>query len=160
MFEFRVTKYDPAFRDPKGVHLRDDWTSVHDIGLPFDGKILTNAEYQRIESAYIAIALAFLHESGISYLTVLGLEYHDTAPLPFSEGEAIPLKKIETIVPRVLREELWCRFEGPDSFIHIGHDYYMYVGVPAACPKAHALASDLGMFVEPFQSPHGDADTE
>ena len=158
MFEFRVTKYDPAFRSPNGAYLRDDWTSVNDVGQSFDGRLLTNAEYQRVESAYIASALAFLRESGTTSMKVRGLEYHGSAPLPFGEGAVVSLEQAEAIVPRVLREEFWCKLDGSDSFVHIGYDYYMYVGVPIACPKAHALAVNLGLFVEPFQSPYGDPD--
>jgi hypothetical protein len=158
MFEFRITKYDPAFRDPNGAYLRDDWTSVSDVGLSFDGKLLTNTEYRRVESAYIASALAFLRESGTTSLNVNGLEYHGSTPLSFSEGAVVSLEQAETILSHVLREDLWCKLEGPDSFIHIGYDYYMYVGVSVVCPQAQALAVSLGLFVESFQSPYGDAD--
>jgi hypothetical protein len=158
MIQFRVTKYDPAFRDPNGAYHRDDWTSVSDIGQSFEGTLLTNAEYERVESAYIASALAFLRESGISCLTVRGLEYHGDASLPFGDGAVISLEQAETIIPRLLREELWCKLEGQDSFVHIGYDYYMYVGVPVICPDAHAFAVRFGLFVEAFQSPYHDLD--
>ena len=66
------------------------------------------------------------------------------------------MTEIGEVVRRVLREEFWCRLEGAGAFIHVGYDYYMYVGIPQACPSAEALASQLGLFVEPFRSPYGE----
>ena len=57
-------------------------------------------------------------------------------------------------VGHVLREEFWCRFEGQDAFVHVGYDYYMYVAVPHAVPQAVLLAQQVGLFVEPFESPY------
>jgi hypothetical protein len=50
MFEYRVTKYDPAHRAASGAY-RDEWTSFSDIGRSFGGVILTVEQYQRIEDA-------------------------------------------------------------------------------------------------------------
>jgi hypothetical protein len=158
MFEYRVTKYDPAFRDTSGAYNRAEWTAVSDIGRSFNGEPLTEAEYLRVESAYIATALEFLRESGVSSLVVRGLENHREAALTFGNGAHLSLEQVGVSLSRVLREEFWCKLEGPDSFVHIGYDYYMYLGVPTACPKAEQLAASLGLFVESFQSPYGDLD--
>jgi hypothetical protein len=155
MLKFRVTKYDPTLRAPDGAYLRDVWTSVSDIGRIFSGEKLTDVEYERVESAYIASALAFLRESDVSSLAVCRLENHFGATLTFGNGAHLSLEQIAATLPRVLREEFWCTLEGPDSFIHIGYDYYMYIGMPSACPGAQQLAASLGLFVEPFQSPYG-----
>jgi hypothetical protein len=152
--EFRVTKYDPAFRNSGGAYSRDDWTSIDDIGRPFSGVILTEAEYRRAEDAYVAAAVAFMREAGVPSLAVAGLENHADAPLPFSDGVILGLDDAAAVVRLVLREELWCRLEGPGAFIHLGYDFYMYIGIPRACPEVEQLARRLGLFVEPFQSPH------
>jgi hypothetical protein len=55
---------------------------------------------------------------------------------------------------RVLREEFWCRLEGPEAFVHFGYDYYLYVGVPRACPEAEQATRRAGLFVESFRSPY------
>jgi hypothetical protein len=54
----------------------------------------------------------------------------------------------------MLREELWCRLEGQSGFVHIGWDYYMYIGVPHRCPKAEFLVEELGLHPELFPSPY------
>ena len=158
MFEYRITKYDPAYRDVAGAYTRDEWTSVSDVGRSFEGTPLTKAEYKRVENAYVASALEFLRESNVRSLAVRGLENYRGALLAFGEGDAISLEKIEPILSQVLREEFWCKLEGPNSFIHVGYEYYMYIGVPSPCPKSEQRASSLGLFVEPFQSPYGDQD--
>ena len=158
MIEFRITKYNPAFRDANGAYRRDEWTSASDVGQSFNGQLLTTAEYQRVEAAYVTSALALLRAAGSTSLRVTGLEYPvSTPPLPLHEGAVVSLAEAAAIVAGVLRDEFWCKLEGPNSFVHIGHDYTMYVGVPIACPQAEDLASRLGLFVESFLSPYREA---
>jgi hypothetical protein len=154
VFEFRVTKYDPAFRDNGGAYTRNEWTSIGDIGRAFSGEVLTEAEYQRVEDAYTVVVIAFLQEAGVTSLKVVGLENHSAIPLSFGEGSILDAVEAGIVLRRVLREEFWCRLERPNAFIHLGYDYYMYVGVPSACPTSEALARRLGLFVEPFRSPY------
>ncbi len=154
VFEFRVTKYDPAHRDATGEYTRDEWTSVEDIDQTFGGVVLTKAEYERAEDAYATAAVAFLREAEVPSLAVTGLENAKGVPLPITEGSLIGLAGIDEMVRRLLREEFWCRLEGVGAFVHVGWDYYMYVGVPRPCPSAAALAGQLGLFVEQFRSPY------
>jgi hypothetical protein len=156
VFEFRVTKYDPAHRDRHGVYTRDEWTSVSDIGRAFGGVVLTEVEYRRVEDAYATATVAFLREAEVPSLAVAGLENHAALALPFAEGLSLRLSEIGEVVRRVLREEFWCRLEGTGAFVHIGWDYYIYVGVPSPCPGALALARQLSLFVEPFRSPYSE----
>jgi hypothetical protein len=154
VFEFRVTKYDPAYRDARDAYTRDEWTAVSDIGRDFAGVVLTEPEYQRVEDAYVAASLAFLREAGVLSLIVAGLENSARLPLPFSEGSVLSLSDAASVIRQVLREEFWCRLEEAGAFVHIGYDYHMYVGVTRPCPNAEGLARQLGLFVEPFRSPY------
>jgi len=43
--EYRVTKYDPAWRDASGAYIVDEWTSVTDIGRAFGGRPDSHARY-------------------------------------------------------------------------------------------------------------------
>jgi hypothetical protein len=154
LFEFRVTKYDPAHRDRHGIYTRDEWTGVSDIGRAFGGVVLTEPEYRRVEDAYATTAVAFLREASVETLAVAGLENDTAVPLLFAEGSLLGLAEVEHAVQRMLRAEFWCRLEGAGAFVHVGYDYYMYVGVPVACPDAAALARQFGLFTEPFPSPY------
>ena len=153
MFEYRVTKYNPAFRDANGCYMLDEWTSFGEIGDSFAGVVLTAEQYQRVEDSYIASALRFLHDSGQTSLTVEGLEEH-RGKSEFREGQAINTNQLGRIIRRILRNEFWCRIVGQGCFLHFGYDYYLYVGVPHECPESIELAQNLGLFVESFPSPY------
>ena len=156
MLQYRITKYDPSFRDAGGRYTRDEWIMVGQIGQSFGGVVLTREDYQRVEDAYVAVALGFLGESGIASLTVKGLENSRARLIPFGEGSALGLEQVAEVIRRLLREELWCRLQGDEGFIHVGWDYYMYVGVPCPCPKSQQLARRSGLFVEELRSPYLD----
>jgi hypothetical protein len=72
--EYRVTKCNPAFRDQSGAYTKDEWTLFKQIGQTFSGVQFTSAEYERVEDAYVEVALSFLRESGLSSMKVAGLE--------------------------------------------------------------------------------------
>ncbi|MFI4979755.1 MAG: hypothetical protein ACHQIO_05355 [Nevskiales bacterium] len=152
MIEYRVTKYDPALRDSVGSYVPVEWTSVTDIGSAFTGGTLTPAIYQTVEDAYVSAAILFMEEAQQSSLKIEGLESMRSTAVP--PAQTISVSALDPVLRSLLREEYWCRLEGSKSFIHIGWDYYMYVGVPIRCPKAEAAASKLGLFVEPFLSPY------
>jgi hypothetical protein len=153
MLQFRITKYDPALRDARGAYQRDVWISPSQIGRAFEDEVFTEAEYLQVEAAYVTAAIAFLQEAGVTALTVEGLENPRGAALPFTEGSPLGLEEIAEALRRILREDFWCRLEGPEAFLHVNWDYYLFVGVPIACPAAEALAQQLGLFVEPCISP-------
>jgi hypothetical protein len=155
--EYRVTKYNPAFRNLAGGYTREEWTSVKDVGRLFGGIVLTQEEYGRIEYAYVQVALAFLREAGLSSLRVQGLENGRGHDLAFGENTVLTIDQVGDVIRRVLNEEFWCRLEGDDGFVHVGWDYYMYIGVSRLCPEAEARAGNLGLYVEEFRSPYNEA---
>jgi hypothetical protein len=154
--EYRVTKYNPALRDHSGAYTKVEWVSFTQIGQTFSGVLLTADEYERVEEAYVQAAVSFLRESGLSSMRVAGLENHRVQSLDFQNDSVLPLDRIGEIIPRILREEFWCRFEGSNGFIHFGWDYYMYIGVSHPCPTARARATELGLYVEEFASPYAE----
>lgn len=82
------------------------------------------------------------------------MENRNEQTLSFDEGDALSIEQIADVLRKLLREELWCRLEAADAFVHTGYDYYMYVGVPRLCPAARRHAEDLGLYVEGFASPY------
>jgi hypothetical protein len=156
--EYRVTKYDPALRDERGAFTGHDWISIKDVGCSFDGVTLTQARYEEVERAYVNAALAFLQEAGVTTLRVENLESNRVKNLDFKEGEALSLDRVREAIPRLLRGEFWCRLQGAEEFIHIGWDYYMFIGVPHPCPAARAFATTLGLYVKDFPSAYKNLD--
>ena len=157
MIEYRVTKYDPASRDARGAYIKEEWTSVTDIGRAFAGVALTDGEYRRVEQAYVDSALAFLRGGGLSSLTVAGLENHKRLALEFGEGSVFSVDQVGDLIRQIIRGEFWCRLEGQGGFVHFGWDYYMYIGVPHRCLEAEQLAEELGLYPEEFASPYSKA---
>jgi hypothetical protein len=152
--QFRVTKYNPVHRTGNGSFMLEDWTSSADIGRSFNGVVLTEAKYKAVEDAYSETALAFLQEAEVSHLVVVGLENHNGAAGVPSEGDVLALSEIPSVLSSILRERYWCKLENPQAYIHVGYDFYMYVGVPVVCPAAAALAKRSTLYVEPFLSPY------
>jgi len=154
MYQYRVTKYNPKFRSATGSYMVDDWTSRSDIGKTFGGTLLTEERYLSIEQAYLQAASALLAEANIVQLKVVGLENRGGMSNVPPEGSLIPSSRVPQVLRSLLREEYWCKLEGSKSFIHVGYDYYMYVGLPAKCLNAVAAAKNLDLFVEVFPSPY------
>jgi tetratricopeptide (TPR) repeat protein len=126
--EYRVTKYNPAFRDHSGAYTKEEWTFFRQIGPTFSGVPFTSAEYERVANAYVEVALSFLRESGLSEMRVAGLE-NRMQTLDFQNDRVLPFERIGEIIRRILREEFWCRSEGNDGFIRLG---LLYVSWHAA----------------------------
>ena len=118
------------------------------------GRRLTLSEYETVETKYVNAAVAFLHEAGIHELTVRGLESAKNGKPSVSEGVSVRLEQLPDILRALLREEFWCRLESQVAYLHVGYDYYLYVGVPSPCPAAELASSQAGLFVEPLPSPY------
>ena len=50
MFCWRITKYNPDYRNKKGHYLLDAWTEHSDIGRSYDGKKATFLEHHELNA--------------------------------------------------------------------------------------------------------------
>jgi hypothetical protein len=154
MKQYRVTKYNPEFRKADGSYFNDEWTSFSDVG-----KSVSEDEYKRVENAYIESAINFLEEQGISQLKINNLENafgEDEPGIELSNGEVLEVDALKVVLKSILREKYWAKLENANAFIHLGYDYYMYVGVPNESKSAQKFAESKGLFVEEFISPYND----
>ncbi|MBQ9756990.1 MAG: hypothetical protein IJW15_01055 [Clostridia bacterium] len=159
---YRITKYNPEFRDKEGHYTANSWTSVSDIGKTFGDGILTVAKYKQTEDTYVEAVKIILKEKGISKMTVCGLEKNNDAKEGgFSSKEEsffervtnnsyVELLEIETAVRLTLREAIWCSLlsDKEDVKIEFGYDYYMYVRCDAVEESTKQKILDMGSFVE------------
>jgi len=153
MHEYRITKYDPDRRDEHGAYPDDDWTAFSDIGREFGGVVLTVEEYGRVENAYLAAVRVFVEAAGIDEFFVRGLERHGKPALELQEGQRLGLAEALDVVRGLLGEEgFWCRLEADGGFVHIGWDYYMYVGAVADVTSITPAVEALGLHIEPHWS--------
>jgi hypothetical protein len=168
---WRITKYNPAFRDGRGAYLKDEWTSVSDVGKSFEGAVLTFEEYRKIEDAYVSTAVSFVSEAGLDSLTITYLETYGVSesraeelrdiafdPKLAKKGMTLSREAVADVCRLVLRETFWCKLESEGGFyIHFGYDYYIYIGSPAPSEQAIAYGGRQGLFVEDMASPYVDA---
>jgi hypothetical protein len=171
VFSWRITKYNPKNRDFNGVYLiKNEWTSYSEIGNVLDEKIFTYKEYFKIENAYVSAIILFMECNNLESLKVTALgksfalnnkdnylsEKMKRAFNGIKEGLNIDKSSIDSIARLVLREELWCKFESKDMFVHFGWDYYMYIGSFNKCEKYIQKIRENGLFVEEYESPYLD----
>jgi hypothetical protein len=169
-YQWRVTKYNPDFRDENGHYtLNEEWTCPSEIGKIISGKEFTLDEYLQVEAAYVNAVIKFIEESGINSLRILKLskwkisEDDKTSNLYEAEFEQLVLKEdlivnkneIRLICKMVLRNFLDCQLYFKDKFfVHFGWDFYMYIGSYVNCSLASEFATNNGLFVEQIQSPY------
>ena len=169
MHQWRVSKYNPRFRNRKGVYQADDWTCPSDIGKVFNGHRLELDEYLAMEDRYVSTAMHFREESGLSSLTVVGLETEiEVSPTvrqigldelllqgsELQEEQQLSGAELARACRLNLRNLLYCKVEESGKFfIHFGYDYYMYLGSFLPCPDSVRYGQEVGLFVEPMRSP-------
>lgn len=173
MLQFRVSKYDPRFRDAQGRYLKSEWTSIADLGRTFAGDVLTAEAYLRVEDAYIEAIREFLAACRIDSVRVTDLETRadpgsDCDELTLAargvsladvralrEGALIPVGTLDPVLRAALRELIWFRLSGHDGcYVHFGYDYYVYCGCDAAPGEVTLTEPPAGLFREVFPSPY------
>lgn len=159
MHQYRLTKYDPALRDERGAFTGDDWIQVSDIGDSFAGVRLTLASYLEVEGRHLAALASFIDESGTERLVAEGVESAEGG-FGIDEGDVLTPIEATDVVRRMLRGEGWCRLVDGDRFyIHVGWDYYFYVGSDTPCEKSIEFAQQRGLFIDhDFRSPYLNSD--
>lgn len=73
MYNYRIKKYNPKFRDEFGRYTKDEWTSIYDIGKIYDKFEFSKESYSLIEDSYINSILKILEIKNISSMTIKNL---------------------------------------------------------------------------------------
>jgi len=148
MTEYRITKYNPKKRNKFGHYLdKDEWTEFSEVGTN-----VTLKECEAVEASYIQSAKDFIISCGIEKLKVVALEDYQKRSR-YKKNDLVPAAVLEIELQSLLRGDFWCRLESDYGFIHVGHDYYMYIGVNKVDPKIIERVSNRGLFVEEYISP-------
>lgn len=171
MNSWRVTKYNPKYRDNNGFYTRanQEWYLYSQIGEIYNGTKFTYSEYKKVEDAYVNAILYFMRDTGLNTLQIVGLSKnkklektkHNSQKMiqvikPLKEQSIVNMNDIKYITRWNLRDDslFGCHFQSQDMFIHFGWDYYMYIGSTKECKDAIAKTEALGLFVEPMESPY------
>ena len=163
MKKFRITKYDPCFRNDSGKYLRNEWSSYYDIGKAFCDGILTKSEYLKKEEAYIQAVELLCDANELNSMRVVKLEKHCPQEiytlLSREEKSFVNDMQNEMLVERhdmskvckmILREIVWAQLESTDESLRIefGYDYYMYAICKVMSEKLRKKIRESGLFVE------------
>jgi hypothetical protein len=170
---WRISKYDPAWRDENYAYLRDEWNSVGDIGRSFEGVTLDAATYLATETALVEAVRAFMADADVQALTVTGFEgpspedYErlDKGALPDShelawrmrqlhESDEVTGPVIDQVLRLLLRQVFWCRLVDAQRFaVHCSEYLYVHIGTIAPSERALARVQGLGLYVDPWRDP-------
>jgi len=164
---FRITKYNPKFRDDNDVFTNDEWTSYYDIGETFSNSKFTLADYIKWEKKYMDAIHIIMKANNIEYLKVSDLEKcSDQKHENFLESHIIEFfnilhdnmnvfqKDIDKLFELILREIVWCKLSSESMVVHFGYDYYMYIDSNSALDAEKNKIKNLGLFVENKKSPY------
>ena len=166
---WRVTKYNPKYRDENNRYSNDEWTSICEVGEYFNNTEFTFSTYLEQEEKYIHAVISAMRELGIDQLKIEELEhkdynqYSDLTELNAKEfyhsikcGTLISIDEVPMLMKLILREMMWAKLESEYLFIHFGYDYYMYWGSRRELNKTKETIQQLGLFIEDFHSPYLD----
>lgn len=96
------------------------WISYYDIN-----NLVSKDDYMHIEMSYLNLILHISKVMLVSEFEICELE--NPHKLKYYEGEFIPLKRITTLIRKILRERIWCKLYSKQLQIHFGYDYCMYI---------------------------------
>ena len=153
-FEYRITKYNPNFRDVNGFYQKNYWILFSDIGRKFEGKNLSLSQYTKVEDAYVNSILLIMDECEIDSLAIIKIE-SDNTHCKIKIGDRLKGKRLDSTIRNTLRDNIWVKLSCPRrAFVHFGWDYYMYAGVSRPIQNSLKEIDKMGLFHEAFESPY------
>lgn len=168
MFCYRITKYNPSYRNSSGAYLKNEWTSISEIGDVFDDWRLTYKRYKQVEDSYVKTILIFMDFLKEKTLRITNLEKNSDVLKKNSQysksmcdifakasiGDLVSREEVEKLARLSLRQDLWCKLESEKMYVHIGDDYYMFIGSSSISDSLIEKIEKMGLFVEEFESPY------
>ncbi|MBS1538619.1 MAG: hypothetical protein JST20_12820 [Bacteroidetes bacterium] len=143
---YRITKYNPKFRDEYGGYTVDEWIDYSCIGYTYNGKVFTREEYEIVENKYVTVITTAFRSSGVTTLFINQLTKHYYNPKEPNSDEDAPrcpdnivtiiergwiktVEDLEEISKAILLGYIWAELTSPYYILNItfGYDYYMYV---------------------------------
>ena len=153
---YRITKYDPAFRD-NGIYTRDEWTSISDVGKTYNGGPFSMDEYVKVESNYIACVKSIMRHLGVTAFAISALEVYRSGT-NIEDGGTVSDKRVDHIMKACLRKDIWCVLLSRIMTVRFGNDYYMYVQCDIAQNEVVKIAAEYSLYAEPIASDFFDDD--
>ncbi len=171
MNKYRITKYDPKFRDGDGAYTEDDWTAYCDIGHVYRDALFTPEEYLRVEANYVSTILQAIRSLKVNALYIHKLENmsaveeeqksldkyglrlsQDEKNVLFDlrDGKRVSISELPAYLRLLLRECFWCELHTEKStvIIYPGYDYYMYLHCDHLDESIITASAKQGIYIE------------
>lgn len=151
MTNYRLTKYNPAFRDQKGVYTKNEWTSFGDIGSTYDGAVFKEKDYLQIENNYLNAIEELLKLAQVNNLKLVQLENSKNFQfeIDLKVGESYQFSSVIKIAKQTLRENIWTEFKNETGeYLKFGYDYYVYLGLDYDYQQAKEVTEKYHLFLE------------
>jgi len=142
-YSYRITKYKKTNK----VNNRNEWTSFYDIG-----GLISYEEYIKVEKDYINTVLGLCKCFNVSSVIVEELEIYSDVCF-YVEGQVVPITKLEVLLRKILREDIWCKLKNEKCEFHFGYDYYMYF-ISKENRKKCVEKTSFNLNIEEFKSPY------
>ena len=150
MYKYRISKYDPQYRNAEGVYTKEEWTSYDDIGKTYNGRLFTKEEYIKTEELYCKAILNILKNENVNKMLLTKVEIYfsvdeikqifqskglslsvkeESIVRSLKNEDIISIENLELYLKLILRECFWGEIVDSTSLIHIefGYDYYVYL---------------------------------
>jgi len=171
MYKYRITKYNPLFRDDNGRYLIEDWTAISDIGKRYNGNILTASHYMKVEDKYINAVRLIMDFFNIASLEVKNINRSYSSPTNFSESikrygslysedmvklferindnDILEGEHINLLLRLMLREDIGADISLSRKLkIFVGYDFLMSVHTFKSIESILTDINEFGLFVE------------
>lgn len=167
MKKYSITKYS------RTISSKEEWTSISDIGKIYDGFILDEKEYKKVEDSYVRAVLEVASYMGIEYFRIKNVfrwkdlrkdikgntileKLYSQSMLKIYEGitnESIINKETLCDLLRLeLREDIGGLLYVPYRLkIFIGDDYMMGVHVSKSLENIFEKISNLGLNIYQYK---------
>lgn len=150
MYRYRISKYNPQYRDEKGIYSKEEWTSYSDVGKIYNGKVFDKNDYLKTEMFYCNTVLYILKVNKVKEVVIEDLELNYSIDelermlqskgfdlsvkeknliTLLANGNKIKVYDLHIYLKLILRECFWCRLIDYESSsaIEFGYDYYIYL---------------------------------
>lgn len=143
-----ISKYDPIYRIDN-THVRDEWTSYHDIGKQFADGTLTKSQYKQVEGQYVGCILTMAKLCGVKTFRIRNLEIYHRNP-KWVENQMIGTDEAELFIRDCLKNYYWGRVVGRNFELKFGQDYYFYINSVLSRDEVEYAVAQHSLFIRDF----------
>lgn len=158
MQQWRVSKYDPAHRDSRGWYLKDEWTSVSDIGRTFADGVLTLESYLEAESRYLTFVHRLMNALSVPHMMVRRAGRHRSEsrvgpglPLRLRNKDVLSRPQVIEAIRDSLRDRFWCQLVYKRRlWMEVGFDFYLHFACDQLDLEELRILAGNVLDVQPF----------